>query len=222
MSTSPDPIVRGSRAETATAARFQVDFRHTTEVPIPAELLEKVRASAQAAGYAEGWAQGMREAQAAAASDAAQARAVEEQHVRDRAAALERAVAAVMSAADQLAQKAVPVVADLEDILVRGAVELAEALLGRALAESTEPGLDALRRAIALVPDGGIPTVRLHPADLATLSAPNGEYVIAGRTAELRADPTLSPGDAIAEQGGTTVDARLSAAIDRLKAELAR
>src|SRR5436305_8500725 len=139
MSTSPDPIVRGARAETATAARFQVDFRHTTEVPVPAELLEKVRASAQAAGYAEGWAQGMREAQAAAATDAARARAAEEQHIRDRTAALERVVAAVMSAADGLAQRAVPVVADLEDIPVRGAAELAETLLGPALAAATEP-----------------------------------------------------------------------------------
>jgi len=184
--------------------------------------VEKARASAVAAGYAEGWAQGVREAKAAAEVAEARARATEDQHARDRAAALEQAVGAVLAAADQLAQKAVPVLADLEDIVVRGAVQLAEALLGRALAESTEPGLDALRRAMALAPDGGTPTVRLHPADLATLSAPDGEYAIGGRTVILRADPALSPGDAIAEQGATTVDARLSTALDRVRAELTR
>src|SRR5690242_16653216 len=111
MSTSPDqivnPILRGTRAQTATAARFQVDFRHTTEVPVPGEAVAKARASAVAAGYAEGWAQGMREANAAAAAAEARARAAEDQHTRDRAAALQRAVGAVLAAADQLAQRAV-------------------------------------------------------------------------------------------------------------------
>ena len=77
MSTSPDPVVRGTRAQTATAARFQVDFRRATEVPVPSELVEQARASAMAAGYAEGWAQGMREAQVAAREAEARARAAE-------------------------------------------------------------------------------------------------------------------------------------------------
>jgi len=56
MSTSPDPadpVVRGTRAQSATAARFQVDFRKSTEVPVPAEVLEKARAGALAYHYAE-------------------------------------------------------------------------------------------------------------------------------------------------------------------------
>jgi flagellar assembly protein FliH len=225
MSTSPDPadpVVRGSRAKSATAARFQVDFRKSTEVPVPAELVEKARASALAAGYAEGWAQGQREAKAAAEVAEAQARAAAEEFDQARAAALDRAVGAVLAAADQLAQQAVPVIAELADVALSGAVELAEALLGRALADSTEPGLDALRRVLALAPDTGILTIRLHPDDLASLGAPDGDYAVAGRVVTLRPDPTLSPGDAIAEQGTTTIDARLAEAISRVRAELAR
>jgi flagellar assembly protein FliH len=225
MSTSPDPgdpVVRGSRAKGATAARFPVDFRRSTEVPVPAELIEKARASALAAGYAEGWAQGQREAKAAAQIAEAEARAATEQFAQARAAALDRAVGAVLAAANQLAQQAVPVVAELADAVLDGAVELAEALLGRALADSTEPGLDALRRVLALAPGTGTLTVRLHPDDLASLGAPDGDYAVAGRVVTLRPDPTLSPGDAVAEQGTTTIDARMAEAIGRVRAELAR
>ena len=221
MSSSPDPVVRGSRASTASTARFDVDFRRGTEVPVPAELVEQIRASAVAAGYAEGWAQGQREARAAAQAAEARAREAEQELARTRAAALERAAGAVLAAADRLAQQAVPVAAELEDAVLHGALELAEALLGRAVAESSEPGLDALRRALALAPDAGTPTVRLNPEDLAGLDAPDGEYLVDGRAIRLRPDPTLAPGDAVAELGTTTIDARLAEAVRRVRAELA-
>src|SRR5437764_13985612 len=111
MSTSPnppgDPIVRGSRASSATTARFEVDFRRSTEVPVPAELIERARAEGLAAGYAEGWAQGQREARAAAEIAETQARAAEQELTRTRAAALDRAVGALLAAADRLAQQTV-------------------------------------------------------------------------------------------------------------------
>jgi flagellar assembly protein FliH len=225
MSTSPDPadpIVRGSRARSATAARFQVDFRRSTEVPVPPEVMEKARASAVAAGYAEGWAQGQREAKAAAQLAEAQARTAEEERAQARAAVLERALEAVLAAADQLAQRSVPVLAELEDAVLHTAVELAEALVGRALADSAESGLDALRRVLALAPETGTLTVRLNPDDLASLEAPDGDYVVAGRVVRLYPDPSLSPGDAIAGQGTTTIDARMAQAIRRVREELAR
>ena len=224
MSTSPnppgDPIVRGSRASSATTARFEVDFRRSTEVPVPAELIERARTEALAAGYAEGWAQGQREAKVAAQAAQARARAAEQEEAQARAATLDRALGAVLAAADQLAQQEVPVAAELESAVLHGAVELAEALLGRELAESPERGLDALRRVMALAPETGIVTVRLHPEDLATLGAPDGGYVLNGREIILRADPGLSPGDAIAEQGTSTIDARLAEAIRRVRAAL--
>src|SRR3982751_6146176 len=105
MSTSPDPtdpVVRGSRARSAATARFQVDFSKSTEVPVPAELLEKARACALAAGDAEGWAQGGREARAAAQVAEAEVRAAAEEFATARATALDRAVGAVLAAADRL------------------------------------------------------------------------------------------------------------------------
>ena len=223
MSPDPgDPVVRGARAQKATAARFQVDFRKSTEVPVPVELVEEARTAARAAGYAEGWAQGQREAKVAAEVAEAQARAAEVAEGQARAAALDRAVGAVLAAADQLTRQTVPVAADLESAVLEGAVEIAEALLGRALAESPERGLDALRRVMALAPQTGTPTVRLHPDDLAALDAPSGSFALNGREVILRPDPSLSPGDAIAEQGTTTIDARLAEAIARVRAELAR
>jgi flagellar assembly protein FliH len=225
MSTFPDPgdpVVRGARAQGATAARFQVDFRKSTEVPVPPELVEQTLAAARAAGYAEGWAQGQREAKAAAEVAAAQARAATAEFEQARAEALDRALTAVLAAADRLSQQAVPVAAELTDQVLHGAVELAETLVGRALADSTEPGLDALRRALAMAPDTGTLTVRLHPDDLASLGAPDGEYTVGGRTVLLVPDPALSPGDAIADQGTTTIDARLAEAVARVRAELGR
>ncbi len=222
MSTSPDPIVRGSRASAATAARFEVDFRRTTDVPVPADLVEQARASAIAAGYAEGWAQGQREAKAAAQAAEARARAAEQELAQARAAALDRAIGAVLAAADQVAQQSVPVAAELEDAVLRGAVEIAEALLGRAVAESPERGLDALRRVMATAPATGTLIVRLHPEDIDALGAPDGNYVLNGRAVTLRPDTSLAPGDAIAEEGTSTIDARLAEAVRRVRAELAR
>jgi flagellar assembly protein FliH len=225
MSTSPDPadpVVRGARAQSATTARFQVDFRKSTEVPVPPEVLEKARASALAAGYAEGWAQGQREARAATQAAEARAQAAAEEFTQARAAALDRAVGAVLAAADRLSQQSVPLAAELTDLILHGAVEVAEALVGRALADSPEPGLDALRRVMAVAPQTGTVTVRLHPDDLASLGAPDANYTVAGRVVSLVADPTLSPGDAIAEQGSTTIEARMGEAIARVRAELGR
>src|SRR5947209_14160866 len=116
MSTSRDPagepVVRGSRASNATAARFEVDFRRGTEVPVSAELVERARAEARAAGYAEGWAQGQREARAAAQAAEVEARAAAAAEAQTRAAALDRALGAVLAAADHLAHQEVPVAAE--------------------------------------------------------------------------------------------------------------
>jgi flagellar assembly protein FliH len=195
-----------------------VDFRRSTEIPVPEELVARARASALAAGYAQGWAQGQHDVKAAAT--AADARIVAAEQAR--AGALERAVGAVLAAADALSRRSAPTVVELEDTVLRSAVDLAEALLGRALADSADPGGDALRRALSVAPDGGTVTVRLHPDDLAALDAPHGDYVLGGRTVTLRPDPALTPGDAVAEQGTTSIDARLAEAVRRVRQELGR
>ena len=222
MSSSPDrgePVLRGSRAQSVTAARWQVDLRQSTEVPIPDEVIERATESARAAGYAEGWAQGQREARAAAEVERAKVAAAQREYEQARAALLERALGAGAGAAQALEGRTVPVVTELAEQVLHGAVELAEALLGRELTDSPDRGLDALRRVMAVAPESGTVTVRLHPDDLAALGA---EHPYRHRDITLVPDPTLVPGDAVAEQGTTTVDARLSEAIGRVRAELTR
>jgi len=221
MSSSPDraadPILRGSQAQSVTTARFEVDLRRTTEAPIPAEVIERVTAEARATGYAEGWAQGQREARVAAGHAAAQVAAEQREFERIRAHALEQALDAVAAAAEQLERRTVPAATELAEQVLHGMVELAEALLGRELADAPDRGLDALRRVMAPAPQTGTVTVRLHPADFASLGADGSDYVFHGRPVVLRPDASLSPGDALAEQGTTTVDARLSEAIRRVR-----
>jgi flagellar assembly protein FliH len=228
MSSSPEPteiILRGVRAKDAITAHFAVDFRMGAQVPVPSELVERARAAAQAAGYAEGWAQGQREAGAVAQAAVDRTRAAERDFDSARAAELARAVGAITAAADVLADRAVPLVAELAETVLRSAVDLAEALLARELATVSEPGLDALRRVMAVAPEKGTVSVRLHPADLATLGVPAGgerEYPVNGRLVTLCPDPSLSPGDAIAEQGTTSIDGRLAEALRRIRQELDR
>ncbi|MCX2749062.1 FliH/SctL family protein [Arthrobacter sp. MI7-26] len=105
-----------------------------------------------------------------------------------------------------------------QDVLAASAIELAEAILGYELDKGQNTARAALARALGAV--SGLETVtaiRLHPADLAALAA-----VDAGNVAgvELKADPALNPGDAIAEYPQGWIDARLNTALDRAKAAL--
>jgi flagellar assembly protein FliH len=217
-----EPVVRGLAASRAATANFDVDLRGGP--PAPPQLVEQVRQAARAAGYAEGWAQGQRAAAIAAQAANDQFAAAAERFATARRAALDRGLAAIATAVGNLDARVAPALAETEDAVLAGALELAVALLGRELSDST-PGLDALRRAVAQVPATQPVAVRLNPDDHeALLGRADHEYreVVAGREVALRADPTLRPGDAIAEYGTTTVDARLSAAIERVKEVLAR
>lgn len=215
MSSSPEPILRGSQAQGATAARWQVDLRKPVgDATVPAEVVERVTADARAAGYAEGWAQGQRDARAAAGTEQARVRAAQHAYEQERGTTVARALGALATAATSLESRTVPVVDELTDQVLRAAVELAETLLGRELSDAPERGLDALRRVMSAAPESGTVTVRLHPDDLAAL----GEVpAFPGREVRLVPDPSLRPGDALADQGTTTVDARLSEAVRRVR-----
>jgi flagellar assembly protein FliH len=218
MSSSPDPVLRGTRASAVTAARFDVDLR--TGAPVPHELIQSARIAAQAAGYAEGWAQGQRAAKVASRAALDQAAAAERAHATARSAALGRALAALGTAASGLDRRIAQTAEELEDAILAAAVELAEAILDRELSTMDGRALDAARRAIALAPAGAEILVRLHPEDHAML-AEDGALEIHGRPVRLRPDPTLRPGDAVAEYGATTIDAGLPAALARVRRVLA-
>ncbi|MEV4132510.1 FliH/SctL family protein [Dactylosporangium sp. NPDC049742] len=208
-----ESVLTDDRAGAAPQARFDVDLRERET--FPPELVERVREEAEAAGYAAGWAQGMREAktgaEAQAARVAAEAAATAEEHRRG----VESALRAIGAAAGTLERRAVPAAQDIEDQIVATAFALAEAVLGRELRTATEPGREALARALALVPGTRPVTVRLNPADRLTIG--QTELVMDGRTVSLVDDPALGPGDALALCDATSVDARLAPALDRVR-----
>jgi len=222
MSSSPDerPVLRGSVAEAATAARFGVDLRRG--VPEDSEPVERAKQQARTTGYAEGWAQGQRAAALEAEAAAERARAVEQAHDQRRAAALASAINALGRAVTNLETQMMPTLHELQEAVLAHAFELAEAIVGRAMDDPEGRAAAALRRAMNAAPDQGDIVVSLHPDDFRNLvgTATDADYNYEGRPVHLRPEPALRPGDAVAETGTTTVDASIAAAVARARAAL--
>jgi flagellar assembly protein FliH len=163
-----------------------------------------------AAGYAAGFAQG--EAAARAAADAVR-------HELERT--YERRLAALVHAADAAVADALTGLGAVADAAARvtagAAFAVAEAIVGRELELATHPGRDAVSRALALAPDDVELTLRLHPDDVAALSA---DTLVASPHVRVVADPSLHVGDCVADAGWTRVDARIGTALDRVRAVL--
>lgn len=226
MSSSPDlrgaSVLRG--AATAGVRRARIDERLSSPLPRrPADpahtaQLDTARAAAEAAGYAAGWAAGQRAAAAAAEADREAILAEVTELETARTDAVHRAVTAVQQAAESLDRRNALPAAELEDLVAAAAFAVAEAVVGHELRISTTLGADAVRRALAQAPQGRPVSVRLNPQDYATL---DGTAPQLGRQVTLVADASLAPGDAIAECDATRIDARLAAAIERVREVLA-
>jgi flagellar assembly protein FliH len=135
------------------------------------------------------------------------------EHARD--AAVERTLRAAAATVEAFVARQGGALAALEDQLAGAALELAEAILGRELVLATAPGRDAIARAIRLAGEAGQATVRLHPADVATLGQVEG--IAPGRELTVVADPAVEPGGCLLEAGATRVDARLGSALERVR-----
>jgi flagellar assembly protein FliH len=127
-------------------------------------------------------------------------------------------MAALDAAVDQLHTRLGEAVGALSEQAVAVALELTEAILAREVATATDPGGDALRRAMALVDPHVAVTVRMHPEDRATLDP----VALEGRAVAVVDDPALARGDAVAETEDTLVDATVSAALERVREVLTR
>ena len=214
------PVLRGNLAESAAAARFGTDLRR--EAPVDSAPVERAKQQARTAGYAEGWAQGQRAAAQEAEAAADRARALEHTHEQRRAASLAQAVNALGRAVTGLETQLMPTMQELQEAVLAHAFELAEAIVGRTLDDPEHRAVDALRRAMAAVPDQGDIVVGLHPDDYRSLvgDATQADHNYGGRAVHLRPDPSLRPGDAVAETGSTTVDASIAAAVQRAREAL--
>ncbi|WP_432484532.1 FliH/SctL family protein [Kineococcus esterisolvens] len=233
--TSPAPTPRAF--VTAPGGGGASQPREFTGIQLPrnaadTEALRAEREAARTAGWAAGWAAGMRQAAEEAAADRLAARQAAQDAARalaaQQAAALARAESAVRGAADALSAERLPTVAALADTVLELALELAGAVLDREVSLTASPVHDAVRRALRPLDDERPVTVRVHPDDLAALTGdgrtggdPLGDQLKgtapaadAGRVTFLP-DPAVSPGDAIARQGDTDVDAGLRASVAR-------
>lgn len=232
MNSSTDAaVVRGVPADAIHAAMLTTELRtgtwtrlgdnsvlgdSVTESALHA-LAESTRASAQAQGYAVGWSQGH---QAAEESSRAAIAASAERRTKDdarRDVEHQVAVAALQAAAEQLTATTAQVCASVETQAVDIAMQLTEALIGRELEVAMDPGADAVRRVLSLLPAEPMMTVRLHPDDVPSLAVT--DLVRAG--VRVVADPALTRGDAIAQADDYVIDASVANGLERVREVLA-
>jgi flagellar assembly protein FliH len=209
-------VLRGSAAATAVLVRLDQELRRTSGVP--EEVLVAARAAAHAEGYATGWAQGRQEASAAVQAEAVHAQNDRRAAEDDRAQQVAQALTALDAAAAGLAGRCAPVLAEAGDAVGRIAFAVTEALLARELAVASDPGLDAVRRALVVAPITQPVLIRLNPADHAVVAGSDlATGTDHGRAVTLVADSSVAPGDAVAVSGESTVDAGLQAALARVR-----
>ena len=104
------------------------------------------------------------------------------------------------------------------------AVALTEELLGHELQVAETPGLDAVRRALALAPGETVVRVRVSPEEAASPAMTEGLAGLAELTgtAHVVPDPALRRGEAVVETDEAVLDARVWGAMERVREVLAR
>jgi flagellar assembly protein FliH len=128
------------------------------------------------------------------------------------------AVAALAAAATRFDEATVPVADDIRDSIIGTVLTLVEDLLGRELALADSPVLDAVRRALTLVPADSPAVIRVHPDDLGEIPAETLAEL--PETVRVMGDPDVERAGAVAETGPRRIDAQLMAALERVQAVL--
>ena len=165
------------------------------------ELLEEEKAAALRRGYDNGYAEGL----AKAGEEAAQRRDEDGQRVAAALAVLSRAIDAAREADERMR-------ADVQSAAPKLAFALLEALLVREVTLATNPGRDAIARALALDESGESAVVRLNPADIDALGD-----VDLGRAVSFVADRRVEQGGVLVEIGRATLDGQLGPALERVR-----
>lgn len=177
---------------------------------------ERDRHLARQRGYADGHAEGFRAAMIEAAETAARAEA--ERIDAQNAARLEvaSAVSALDAAADALRARAEELTRLDEQRISARAIELAETILGEALADRELSATTALRRAVEAGGAEPVVEVRMSADDVRTLQRDDAV------PAHVRvvADESLGAGDSLAMLRHGFVDARIGHALDRVRRAL--
>ena len=210
------PVVLPSSTDAAARADQSATARVGLRLgEVYAEQLARLREEARREGWAAGHAEGLVAAEQVvrAAEQAAEERLAAVQERWERR--LATATAAMGAAAERLDAVGAPVLDGLRDDVIATVVTLVGDLLGREVALATSPGMDAVRRAMTLLPTDVPAVVRLHPDDLAEVPA----EALAALPASLRVigDESVERAGAVAEAGTQRVDAQLGAAVERVR-----
>jgi flagellar assembly protein FliH len=193
--------------------------------PRLAQIVDDAAQHATARGHGEGYAAGYEDGLAAARADAgrvADAQRTEHENALDYAIdRLGLLASALQAAASSLEERMAPTYDEIAPEIGGLVYELVEVLLGRELETDRVPVLAAVRRAAVEAPRNAPLVVHLHPRDFATVTDMRVDLEsIAGRPVTVVVDTTMEPGGAIADSGSRRVDARLSVALEHLRAEL--
>jgi len=192
-------ILRGEESRRAAAmplAHVSALAGATHRLTVP-DRLETARAEGYVAGY-----------EAATAEAAAGVEAT-------RIAQLSRMADAMVSAVDSLAGARAEMVRVVEAEAVALAFELAEAIVRRELTLSSCVSVEAVTRAVALVPSGEDVVVRVHPGD-----APDPadlQALLPEASVRVVADPAVESGGCVVEAGPCRIDAQIGPAIERAR-----
>jgi flagellar assembly protein FliH len=203
-------IVRGAAAAGATMSPFTAvedldepltDDELTARLT-PGERLRREELAER--GYEEGRAEGRRDGYEAGRAEA----------LHELAAHAASSVSALQQAVQALQQRDAVALDELDDQVAGFALDLVATILDRELATSSDPGRDAIARALAFVPDRGNIVARLHPDDLALLGSVTD--LAPGRDIELVPDAGIERGGCTVDVGACRIDAQLSPAMARV------
>lgn len=180
-----------------------------------AEQMAALRERSAREGFEAGYADGMQAAALAVADIEVEAQARLQAAHDEWATQAQAALSALAVAADRLDARLAPDLSEMTGSLTEAAYTLVADLLGRELASATDPGRDAVERALRLLPVDAPTVVRINPADHALLDVDWVGSLPA--TVTVLADAAVEPAGALAESGARRVDAQVSAALLRVR-----
>lgn len=238
MSSSSDApsrgrVLRGGAALLARPARMDSELRsspfadaHVVDArltdPHLQDVVDRARRAAveqgQAEGFSAGYAAGLTAAAAEAEAERQRVAQLEREAAQGRAAAAAAAVELLNTSAEAFRRRECLAAEQIEDVVTDLALQIARAVLDRELIASDNPGREAIARALSLAPRDCPATVRVSPADAASLG--DLETLGAGRHLTAVTDPTIEPGGCIVDAAGRQVDAQIGPALERVAAAL--
>lgn len=202
MSSSSRAVSRVLRGEAGRRATTETFVRVADTTERQATGAADPFAAARAAGYQEGYQAALAQAAAGEAAAAAQ-----------RASRLSDALLAAAASARSHRAEAV---SQAEHEAVELAFELAEAVLGREISLHPSLTIEAVKRAVALVPRGEDLVIRLHPGD--AITAEDLQALVADASVKVVADPDVEQGGCVVEAGPCRIDAQIGPAMARARA----